>query len=127
MQSYEDYVAERNKKAEEKIAHLKPRVFEALANNPFIATVTVEFEGSGDSGGIEEVTARTSAGSEIGLSADLKDDIETLSYTIIEQHWSGYENNEGGYGEVVFGVARRSIAATINERYVSYDTTTMEI
>lgn len=71
--------------------------------------------------------ARTAANHEIGLSADLKDDIETLSYTIIEQHWGGYENDAGGFGKVVFDVASRSITATINERYVDYDTTTMEI
>ena len=127
MQSYEDYVAERNKKAEEKIATLKPKIFDALAKTN-IAYARVEFDGSDDSGCIEEVTAYAEGtDGRIELDGVLLSDIEDVSYAILSRHYGGWENNDGAYGELVFHVPSRIIEFEINIRFTDVNTETMEI
>lgn len=103
-----------------------------------VARVEVEFDGGGDSGQIESVRARDADGAEVELPDDrlalcLVDGpgseprsgdhspveaIETLVYGALACRHGGWENNEGGYGTVLFDVADRSMRLEMHERVV---------
>ena len=103
-----------------------------------IETVTVMFDGYGDSGQIERIDVE--AGEEtIPLPSDrieiarttwespeierqtqtVHEAIETLVYDFLRQTHSGWEINDGAYGEFTFDVAERTIKLDYNERYTS--------
>lgn len=113
----------------------KAALFDALAAAG-IMTVIVEFDGSGDSGQIENVSARESE-----KSVDLPDSqieiaqarwgrseierqtlpvweaVEQLAYDLLEETHAGWEINDGAYGKFTFDVAERSITLDYNERF----------
>ena len=43
----------------------------------------------------------------------------TLVYALLEQTHSGWENNDGAYGDFAFDVENRTIRLAYNERYVN--------
>jgi hypothetical protein len=101
-----------------------------------ITSVLVRFDGSGDSGQIEEIDAvagETPVSLPTGqvtiqraywgatepesLEKSIDDAVETLAYAFLEETHGGWENNEGAYCEFTFNVAARSITLDYNERY----------
>jgi hypothetical protein len=115
----------------------KAVLFDALAAVG-IVTVTVRFDGYGDSGQIEEIEARAGdAVSELppdmieiaeplwdgsGLSrcaVSVRDAVEKLAYGFLEATHGGWENNEGAYGDFTFDVAARTITLDYNERVMT--------
>jgi hypothetical protein len=118
----------------------KAAVFAALAPAG-ITSVTVEFDGEGDSGQIEAITAcagdahvslpetrvtlqRTSWGGETISTTEetLRQAIETLAYDYLEQEHGGWENNDGAFGTFHFDVAKRTIQLEFNGRYTDVAT-----
>lgn len=91
-------------------------------------TISVEYEGSGDSGGVEDVsfTPAIEAGVEVDLWVErstwdatqgwqavfnryrvqLSDAAKMLSENITGKHFAGYENNSGGRGSITFSKAQ---------------------
>jgi hypothetical protein len=125
-------------------ARNKAIVFAALAEAG-IHRVTVEYDGSGDSGQIETVEA-WNAGNEripfpsgvmIRLAAENPDHpasetnleaaVEILAWDYLELSigW-GWENNDGAFGTFVFNVAGRTVTLEHNERYTELNTTSHE-
>ena len=51
----------------------------------------------------------------------LSDAIETLVYAFLEQSHSGWEDNDGAYGDFTFDVGNRTITLDYNERYTESD------
>lgn len=115
----------------------KAALFDAL-EPAGITTVTVTFDGYGDSGQIEDITAQAGdaivdlpAGQVSLASADWNSDavsttsmeiaaaIEQHCYDLLQQSHPGWENNDGAYGEFVFDVAARTITLDHNERYTA--------
>jgi hypothetical protein len=97
----------------------KNAVFAALKAES-ITTVRVLFDGAGDSGQIQEVSAETANGS-IALpdvqiemqhaswggkvtsaKMQLRDAIDELCFDYLSQEHGGWENNDGGEGEFTF-------------------------
>jgi hypothetical protein len=121
-----------NKALLETNASNKAAVFKALANAG-IATVNVTFDGEGDSGQIENILADGSAEipeiqvelqqtgwdtSEISTTqSSLRHAIERLCYDYLAQQYGGWENNDGAFGEFIFGVAGNTIELEFNGRY----------
>jgi len=113
----------------------KAAIFAVLAESG-ITSVTVEFDGYGDSGGIESVHAEAD-GSEIALPAGsvtlftlgwreteptektmpLSEAIEHMVYELLGQTHGGWENNAGAFGNFVFGVAAETITLEFNMRF----------
>lgn len=85
--------------------------------------VALEYYGSGDSGGIEGVTARTAgAGAvEVNLPADLLDLVREFAYEYLGDEHGGWENNEGGSGEITIDVPGRKMTMHHNENVISTD------
>jgi uncharacterized protein DUF6878 len=125
-------------------ARNKADVFAALAEAG-IYKVSVEFDGSGDSGQIEDILAWNAADETIPLPYDpklqlasplpgnppvemtLQEAIEILAYDYLEDTHCGWENNDGAFGTFVFSVPDRSIALEHNERYTEVNTTSHEL
>jgi hypothetical protein len=124
-------------RAEQTLAANKAVLFDSLAAAG-IAGVTVTFDGYGDSGQIERIDVE--AGEEtIPLPPDrieiarttwespeierqtqtVQEAIETLVYDFLRRVHSGWEINDGAYGDFIFDVAERTIKLDYNERYTS--------
>jgi hypothetical protein len=106
--------------------------------------VTVDYDGCGDSGQIEEIAAFDAGRNALPLPAThtlqlvssapgnppvettLQEAIETLAYGYLEDTHSGWENNDGACGTFVFHVADRLITLEHNERYTEVDLSTYE-
>jgi hypothetical protein len=113
----------------------KSAVFDALAAAN-ITSVLVEFDGEGDGGQIESVTAvrgeeptdisatnvtlqQVSWGNPepVATALSLQEAIETLCYDYLEESHAGWENNDGGFGEFRLDVAKRTVALEFNGRF----------
>jgi hypothetical protein len=113
----------------------KQVVFDALAAAG-LTRITVEFDGIGDSGQIDEITAYAGdAIAELPLPSltlhqvaqnkgdprttkvSLREAVETLCYDYLSQTHGGWENNDGAYGRFEFDVGKRSIYLDFNERF----------
>jgi len=121
----------------------KDIVFKALAEAG-IHRVTVEYDGSGDSGQIENVEAWDAGNQNIPLPSAIKVQLASgnpdhpadpinLEAAVEEIAWSylydqhyGWENNDGAYGTFVFDVPARTITLEHNERYTEVNTSTHE-
>jgi Family of unknown function (DUF6878) len=124
-------------------ARNKAIVFAALAEAG-IRCVTVEYDGSGDSGQIENVEAWNAGNERIPfpspfivrlISEDpdrlpsptsLEGSVENLAWDYLEERHDGWENNDGGFGTFVFDVPSRTITLEHNERYTEYSTSSDE-
>jgi len=114
----------------------KAVLFEALTQVG-ITTVLVEFDGYGDSGQIEDISAHAGPNIAVNLpecnveiarveygsleivreTYTVKKAIERLAYDFLEETHGGWENNEGAYGDFLFDVAARTITLNYNERF----------
>jgi hypothetical protein len=112
----------------------KAALFDALS--PYSIThVVVTFDGCGDSGQIEDISAKAgdkdaalpSTNIEIARASwgspdivrsnhSVSDAIQELAYELLRQIHAGWENNEGAYGEFTFDVAERTITLDYNQR-----------
>ena len=115
----------------------KAALFQALSYAG-IRNVVVSFDGYGDSGQIESITATDAAGAEVAIpltditvknvdfdactiieaTTTAGDFIETMAYYFLEQTHDGWENGEGAFGEFTFDVGEQSITLEYSERYV---------
>ena len=124
--------------ADEARAQNKATVFAALAAAG-IDHVTVEYDGSGDSGQIDCITAWDANDQKITLllepklqlAADdpgqpiarsLESAVEDLAWNYLEGLYNGWENNDGACGTFVFDVPKRTITLEHNERFTDVDT-----
>lgn len=115
----------------------KEILFDILAREG-IESVLVMFEGSGDSGSLEgsdlptEIKkivvegSRVSQGVIWSSSGDthrwkenctVEEIIQSLCYEVLSLRHSGWENNDGAYGEFNFDVKERTAHLDFNERY----------
>jgi hypothetical protein len=50
----------------------------------------------------------------------LREAIEELCYSYLEQDYGGWENNDGAFGEFIFDVATRKIGLEFNSRFTDH-------
>jgi hypothetical protein len=118
----------------------KEAVFAALEAAGLTA-VTVTFDGEGDSGQIEDITAHCREEArplpettlDIKLAhwgsatleshhASLGEAIDTLCFGYLSQEHDGWENNDGAFGEFTFYVSGRRIGLEFNARFTDFAT-----
>jgi hypothetical protein len=92
-----------------------------------VTFVVVHFDGCGDSGATEEMKCYDSQRYAWG-------DVDHVKYEAshLQDHFEafvplGYEDNCGGFGDVVLDVAARKITVERNDRFEDYTTTTYEV
>ena len=104
-----------------------------------ITSVTVEFDGEGDSGQINgvhcepetditkiQVTTQHADWNNPAISEQtetLESAVESLCYGYLLFEHGGWENNDGAFGEFTIDVAARTIALEFSARFSTYDTT----
>ncbi len=118
----------------------KAALFEALAGAG-IHTVTLMFDGSGDSGQIESLDAFSGENVVMPLPGTaiafkevvwdgllvltrqrgITDVIETMANALLEQTHEGWEDGDGAYGEFTFTVEGQTITLEYNERHMESD------
>jgi len=82
-----------------------------------VETVTAEYDGEGDDGQV----GNPNFGS-LEASDDLKKPVRELFYEILEEHYGGWEINEGSFGEFVWNVTADTIHLIHNNRFESVET-----
>ena len=119
-------------------AQNKAIVFAALAAAG-IRRVTIDYDGSGDSGQIDAVEGWDANSQKIPLPLEPKlqlatDDrdhtiernlesaVEDLAWNYLESLYGGWENNDGACGTFVFDVSARTITLEHNERFTDVNT-----
>ncbi len=114
----------------------KQVLFDALVSLG-VHTVDVEFSGYGDSGQIDEITAKDASKQEIKLPDTPTIVILTVEHESVrvggsvcngwlEEVHGGWENNEGAYGSFEFNVAERTVTLEFCERYTETNEYTHE-
>lgn len=120
----------------------KETVFDALLGAN-IEKVLVVFDGEGDSGQIESITAYKSdtetpmttlsvtlkavdwnGNAQPDAAFALPEAVERLCYDFLEQEHGGWENNDGAFGEFILNVTERTVTLDFNGRYTDVHTTT---
>jgi hypothetical protein len=96
----------------------------AVAGVTFVA---VHFDGYGDDGTTEEVKCYDGEWYASGEHEPVKCDASHL-----QEHFEalvpfGYENDCGGFGDVVLNVSARKLTVERNDRFEDYTTTTYEV
>lgn len=102
-----------------------------------ITKVVIRYDGYGDSGGVEECTVEGGQGQESLMvpvqtilvdwstaektiqMTPLRDVLETLAMQYVAVEHGGWENNEGGSGEVTFDPAADAIMVSHTENYIA--------
>jgi hypothetical protein len=92
-ESSASWTLEELKKDDENYYNEVVRVFEMLGDD---RTASVSFEGSGDSGSLENYMDIE------GQSEDISAGLEDLLYRLLASHYDGWENNEGASGDFIF-------------------------
>ncbi len=130
---------------EKAVAHNKALIFDALEAAK-ITSVTVGFDGEGDSGQIHDVAAfsgndaatlphktlhitELTWGSRVWRSSgdvSFADALDRVCYDLLEQEHGGWENNDGAFGEFTFDVEKRTIRLEFNARFTDHETTEHE-
>jgi hypothetical protein len=92
-----------------------------------VTFVAVHFDGYGDDGATEEVKCFDS---EYYAYAEHESFVYDASY--LQEHFEalvpfGYENDCGGFGDVVLDVTSRKLTVERNDRFEDYSTTTYEV
>jgi len=92
-----------------------------------ITFVVAHFDGSGDDGVTEEVKCYDS---DVYAYEECEPVAHEVSY--LQEHFEalvpyGYENDAGGFGDVVLDVPKRKITVERNDRFEDYSTTTYEV
>ena len=124
-------------------ARNKEILFAALAAAG-IHRVTVEYDGSGDSGQIDTIEASNSANANMPFPSDqkilletqnpdaprfevaLEAAVETVAWEYLYDLYCGWENNDGAFGRFVFDVPARTVTLEHNERYTDVNSSTHE-
>lgn len=100
-----------------------------------VAHVIVEYDGAGDSGQTEAITAHNASREEVSLTVEvawplipwcdpvltLRDAVDEFAWLILNRNHGGFYNNEGGYGELRIDVENGTAVLDHYDRFM--DTT----
>lgn len=128
--------AARRTEASNELDDLKAALIEPLRALG-IASVTINFDGYGDQGAIDEIECCDSDGAAAALPDDavvllgpadaprdeisLREALDTLAYTALELHHPGWEDNDGACGALEIDVAAATFTLECKQRYTAYD------
>ena len=82
-----------------------------------VEAVTVEYNGSGDDGQIEDPQFGS-----VDVSSPLTAAVWEFFYLLLDELYSGWEDNNGAFGQLVWNVGDDKINIVHNTRTESYET-----
>jgi hypothetical protein len=96
--------------------------------------VVAAYDGEGDSGQINDITATAADESEVSLEGLpcgpdtlLADELDDFAWQCLGAYHGGFENNDGGYGDVTIDVTEGKVYIDHNDRFVDVTNTTSEV
>lgn len=78
--------------------------------------VEIYFDGSGDSGSIEDLAARDEKEEIISIPATIKEKLEDWAYGVLEGTGVDWYNNDGGFGTIILDVKERKYSFEVSQR-----------
>ena len=88
-----------------------------------VTRIAVQYEGYGDSGNVEDVVVTPDT---ITLTEELRRRVEDFGWDFAYALIPGFENNEGGYGELTWSLEADKIDVSHSNRYIETNTTEHE-
>jgi hypothetical protein len=88
-----------------------------------VTKIEVQYEGYGDFGNVEDVVV---APDTIALAEELRRRVEDFGWDFAYALSPGFENNEGGYGELTWAIETDKIDVSHSNRYIETNTTEHE-
>ena len=88
-----------------------------------VTKIEVQYEGYGDSGNVEDVSVTPDT---ITLSEEMRRRVEDFGWDFAYALSPGFENNEGGYGELTWALETDKIDVSHSNRYIEANTTEHE-
>jgi hypothetical protein len=79
------------------------------------AKIVIEYRGSGDEGWIEDITGRSAEDVNDGVDVpleieyDLYKELERAAHDVLDDHYAGWEINEGSHGHITITVKERQV------------------
>jgi hypothetical protein len=89
-----------------------------------VARVFADYDGCGDSGCFEAISCRSATGESIdeAVSEELRQQVETYLYDLLEVRYGGWENNDGAFGVFSWDVAGDQLSHAHTTRYTETST-----
>jgi hypothetical protein len=87
-----------------------------------VTSIEVQYEGYGDSGNVEDVVVTPDT---ITLAEELRRRVEDFGWDFAYALSPGFENNEGGYGDLTWSI-EAEIDVSHSNRYIETETTEHE-
>lgn len=84
-----------------------------------VTNVEVQYEGYGDSGNVEDVVVTPDT---ITLTEEMLRRVEDFGWDFAYALSPGFENNEGGYGELTWSLEADKIDVSHSNRYIETNT-----
>jgi hypothetical protein len=94
----------------------KAELTQLLSTRPAVASLTVQYHGSGDEGQISEVTALDENNKSIPLHGEFRDAVEEFVYALLEMQCPGWELNAGSEGLIT--IDAKTLEGSIEHRYL---------
>jgi hypothetical protein len=124
-----------------KFAKAKRAVLRALRARG-IALVEIAYDGEGDNGQIGHICAFSAKDKKVDIDqpvrlalydgqkptryATLRDALEDFAWIVLDNIHGGFENDDGGYGDITICTARRAVVISHNDRVMEAINTTTE-
>ncbi len=109
------------------IAHLKTLGY---------TEVRIGYDGIGDEGGITDIEALEPKLVKIKLMRDgwrippheaLADALENFTWKVLDEHHEGFEIDDGAFGTLTLNTTTGKLTLERNDRFTSFETTTVEV
>ncbi|WBU62329.1 DUF6878 family protein [Paracoccus albus] len=88
-----------------------------------VTGLKVQYEGYGDSGNVEDVVVTPDT---VTLKEELRRRVEDFGWDFAYALSPGFENNEGGYGELSWSLEADKIDVSHSNRFIASETTEHE-
>ncbi len=118
---YTQMLNARNRAAEQRVETRSALLSELRALG--VTDLTVQYEGYGDSGNVEDVVVTPDT---ITLTEEMRRRVEDFGWDFAYALSPGFENNEGGYGELTWSIEADKIDVSHSNRYIQTNTTEHE-
>ena len=118
---YAQMLESQRRAAEQRVETRAALLTELRALN--VTSIEVQYEGYGDSGNVEDVVVTPDA---ITLTEEMRRRVEDFGWDFAYALSPGFENNEGGYGELTWVLATDNIDVSHSNRYIATNTTEHE-
>lgn len=86
-----------------------------------VCTIQVNYSGSGDSGGIDDISFLNKDDKGVSVNSEIKDFIDELVYNKLLNSIEDWYNNDGGFGMITINVPSCEYTIENNIRITDYE------